>query len=154
VTKASDVLVRVAGAGDVPTLAALRARWAGGAEEAFEARMHAWLSADGERRTTWLAEAGGEPAGMISLFEYRRMPKPGRTDSRWGYVGNLYVRDAFRGRGIGSTLLDALIACAEERGYARLVVSPSEEALPLYRRSGFTEAADADPLLVRAAKNV
>ena len=144
----------MAGAGDVPTLAALRTRWAGGAEEAFEARMRAWLAADGERRTTWLAEAEGEPAGMISLFEYRRMPKPGRPDSRWGYVGNLYVRDEFRGRGVASTLLDALVACAEERGYARLVVSPSEEALALYRGAGFTEPAGADPLLVRAAENV
>jgi GNAT superfamily N-acetyltransferase len=140
--------------GDVPKLAALRARWAGGAEQAFEARMRAWLAADGERRTTWLAEADGEPVGMISLFEYRRMPKPGRPDSRWGYVGNLYVRDAFRGHGIGSTLLDALVACATERGYARLVVSPSEKALPLYRRAGFTEPTSTDPFLVRAAKHV
>jgi hypothetical protein len=86
VTKGSDpfVAVRVTGDGDVAALAALRARWAGGTEEGFEARMHAWLVADGGRRTTWLAEAEGEPAGMISLFEYRRMPKPGRPDSRWG----------------------------------------------------------------------
>ena len=82
------------------------------------------------------------------------MPKPGRPDSRWGYVGNLYVRDEWRGHGIGSALLDALIACAEERGYARLVVSPSEEALALYRRAGFTEPAGPDSLMVRAAENV
>jgi hypothetical protein len=118
--------VRVTGDSDVAALAALRARWAGGTEEGLEARLRAWLAADGERRTTWLAmtasaerrglaEVEGEPAGTISLFEYRRMPKPGRP---------------------------------------RLVVSPSEEALSLYRRAGFTAPTSAHPLLVRATNSV
>src|SRR5688500_15175652 len=93
----------------------------------LEARIAAWLADDGERRTTWLALAGDLPVGMVSLWEYRRMPKPRLPDSSWGYVGNLFVRDEFRDRGTGSALLDVLVAAADERGYARLVVSPSEE---------------------------
>jgi GNAT superfamily N-acetyltransferase len=148
----SDVVVRVAGAGDVGAVAALRASWLGDDPE-LERRMAGWLAAEGDRRTTWLATLRDSPVGMASLFEYRRMPRPGRPDSRWGYVSNMFVREELRDRGIGSALLDAVIAAAEERGYARLVLSPSAEALPFYRRAGFVvpgEAVGDDRLLVRA----
>jgi ribosomal protein S18 acetylase RimI-like enzyme len=153
-----DVVVRVvAGEADVASVASLRALWTGGVEKdpEFERRMATWLAVEGDRRTTWLAAVGELPVGMASLFEYRRMPKPGQSDSRWGYVGNLFVRAEFRNRGIGSMLLAALIATAEERSYARLVVSPSAAASSLYRRSGFLApdgAAEADVLLVRPAR--
>jgi GNAT superfamily N-acetyltransferase len=148
-----EVVVRVAGAEDVGALAALRALWSGAvADAAFAERMAGWLASEGGRRTTWLAWAGDEPAGMASMLEYRRMPRPGRADSRWGYVSNMFVRDDARNRGIGAALLDAVIAAADERGYARLVLSPSERALALYRRAGFIvpdDAAGDHRLLVR-----
>ena len=53
---------------------------------------------------------------------------------------------------IGAELLAEVIAAAEARAYARPVVSPSAEALSLYRRAGFVareEGAGADVLLVR-----
>ena len=137
---------------DAGQVAILRALWMEAEEPGFEARVAAWLEAEGERRTTWLATHDGEPVGMASLFEYRRMPKPGRADSRWGYVSNMFVRPEHRGRGIGTALLDAILAAAEERGYARLVLSPSERAVGLYARAGFVvpdESVDGDRLLVR-----
>jgi GNAT superfamily N-acetyltransferase len=149
-----DVTVRVAGEDDAGAIAALRALWTAGtaADAGFERRMAAWIAAEGDRRTTWLANVGGEPVGMASVFEYRRMPRPGRPDSRWGYVSNMFVREELRNRGIGSALLDAIIVAAAERSYARLVLSPSAQALPFYRRAGFVvpdEAAGDDRLLVR-----
>jgi GNAT superfamily N-acetyltransferase len=146
----------VAGAGDAGAIAALRARWpaaeAAGDDPVFEARMAAWLDAESERRTTWLAELDGAPVGMASLLEYRRMPRPGRPDSRWGYLGNMFVREEHRNRGIGTALLEAVIATVDERGYARLVLSPSERSAAFYRRAGFVvpdETAGGDRLLVR-----
>ena len=149
-----EPFVRVAGEGDVDALAMLRALWLGGREHRFAARMAAWLAAEGDRRTTWLALVEDEPVGMASMFEYRRMPKPGRTASRWGYVSNMFVREDRRNAGIGSALLATVIATAEERGYARLVLSPSERAVPFYRRAGFVvpdTSLDGDNLLVRPA---
>jgi GNAT superfamily N-acetyltransferase len=148
----AEVIVRVAGAGDVATLAALRTEWSGGSDPDFAHRMADWITGEGERRTTWVAELDGLPVGMASMLEYRRMPRTDRPDSRWGYVSNMFVRDGFRDRGIGSALLDAVIAAAGERGYARLVLSPSERALPFYRRAGFVVpdgAAGDHRLLVR-----
>jgi GNAT superfamily N-acetyltransferase len=152
----ASVNVRRAGADDVLALADLRARWSAGEEPGFEHRMADWLSAEGQRRTTWLASVDDEPVGMASVFEYRRMPWPGRAASRWGYVSNMFVLEPFRNRGVGAALLDAVVAVADQRGYARLVLSPSERAVPFYRRAGFVvpdEAAGNDRLLVRQARS-
>jgi GNAT superfamily N-acetyltransferase len=154
----ADVDVRVASAvqpGDVAAIAALRSLWIPAPVEDpdFEGRMGAWLAAEGDRRTNWLATLAGTPVGMATLFEYRRMPRPGRPDARWGYLGNMFVREEFRNRGIGSALLAAIVAAADERGYVRLVLSPSAPALPFYRRAGFIvpdDAAGDHRLLVRA----
>jgi GNAT superfamily N-acetyltransferase len=150
----SDVVVRVAGADDVAAIAGLRSLWSTGArsDADFERRMDDWLALEGARRTVWLAALADTPVGMASMLEYRRMPRPGRPDSRWGYVSNMFVREEHRNRGIGSALLTAIVAAADERGYARLVLSPSARARPFYRRAGFVvpdDAAGDHRLLVR-----
>jgi GNAT superfamily N-acetyltransferase len=136
------VVVRVAGADDAGALASLRSLWTAAEEDGFGERMAAWLASEGERRTTWLAIDGDAPAGMASMLEYRRMPRPGRPDSRWGYVSNMFVRAELRDRGVGAALLAAVVEAADARGYARLVLSPSERALPFYRRAGFVVPDD------------
>jgi GNAT superfamily N-acetyltransferase len=152
-----DVIVRVAGAADRAALVKLRSIWTApdADDEAFQSRMAAWLAAEGERRTTWIATSDDQPVGMASLFEYRRMPRPGRPDSRWGYVSNMFVLEEYRNRGIGLTLLAALIAAADERRYARLVLSPSRAAMSFYQRAGFKvpdERVGDDRLLVRLSR--
>ncbi len=85
-----DLVIRVANAGEVGALAWLRSlgRRGAGEDSSLEGRMAAWLAADGDRRTTLLAWLSNSPVGMASVLEYRRMPRPGHRDSRWGYVGN------------------------------------------------------------------
>ena len=97
-------MVRVAGADDTAAIAMLRALWSAGAspDAEFERRMAGWLATEGERRTTWLATLDELPVGMASMLEYRRMPHPGRADSRWGYVSNMFVLEDLRNRGIGT----------------------------------------------------
>jgi GNAT superfamily N-acetyltransferase len=63
----------------------------------------------------------------------------------------MFVREDVRERGIGSALLAAIIVLTEERGYARLVLSPSESSLRFSRRAGFIvpdDNARGDRLLV------
>ena len=144
--------MRVAGPDEMPAIALLRSRWSGTqADGVFEHRLSEWLAAEGDRRTTWLAWRGEHPIGMASLFEYRRMPRPGRADSRWGYLSNMFVAEEFRNQGVGSALLDAIIQAARGRAYARILLSPSERAIPFYLRAGFLipdASAGADRLLV------
>ncbi len=149
------IRVHLTGPGEIPAVAALRAQWTGATSDpAFERHVAQWLAAEGDRRLVWLATSGDEPAGLASMLEYHRMPRPDRLDSRWGYVGNMFVREDLRNRGIGSALLDAIIAEAESRDYARIVLSPTERAVPFYRRAGFVDADAAvgnDRMMVRRA---
>lgn len=135
---------------DVAALARLRRAWGEesgdpGGEDGFDERFAEWFRAESGHRLTWLAHADGAPVGMLNLLEFRRMPRPGRPPTCWGYVANVFVLAAHRNAGLGSRLVTAAIAEARDRGYARLVLSPSERAEPLYRRFGFR---DADELLV------
>jgi GNAT superfamily N-acetyltransferase len=151
----AEIRVRLTGPADVRAIAALRAKWTGAdSDREFEQHVAAWIAAEGDRRLIWIASLDGEPAGLASLLEYHRMPRPDRLDSRWGYVGNMFVREDLRNRGIGAALLAAIIGESDARGYARLVLSPTERAVPLYRRAGFVDAdaaAGNDRMMVRVA---
>lgn len=141
----------MAGAADALALAALRRAWtaenAGGvADEGFESRFIEWYERESARRLTWLAEIPDQPVGMMNLSVFERMPRPGTDTGRWGYIGNAFVLAAHRDQGIGSRLLAAVLAHADARGFVRVVLRPSQRAIPFYQRAGFGAAGD---MLVR-----
>jgi GNAT superfamily N-acetyltransferase len=144
-------VIRIAGAADTLALAALRGAWTaeqhGLADDpGFEARFLDWYERESGRRVSWLAEVRGEMVGMVNLAVFERMPQPGREAGSWGYLANAFVLAAYRYQGIGSLLLGALLAHADFHGYERVVLRPSERAVPFYQRAGFTQATE---LMVR-----
>lgn len=83
----------------------------------------------------YLAYWDGELAGCIGL---RRM------DDQNCEMKRLYVRPAFRGKGVGATLVERVIADAREMGYAHMLLDTLpflESAIGMYRRFGFYEIA-------------
>jgi GNAT superfamily N-acetyltransferase len=88
----------------------------------------------------WLAEVDDSAVGMINMMVFARMPRPGRVRSTWGYVANVFVLAGHRDAGIGARLLDACTSYADDHGFVRLVLSPSERSVPLYERFGFSPA--------------
>jgi GNAT superfamily N-acetyltransferase len=151
------ILIRLASEADVPALADLRResafeRYPECEDEGFGERFAAWYEQEACRRLTWLAEdkglAGdqGHAVGMMNFVLFERMPRPGPDPGRWGYLANAYVRPDYRNQGIGGRLLDAILAYADDRGFARVVLSPSQRSVPFYRRAGF---GPADELLSR-----
>ena len=140
-----EAVIRRAEDADLPAIARLRRESSAEqdgdrADPSFEERFAAWYARESSRRIMWLAEAGGRPVGAMNLSVFERMPRPGRAPSRWGYLGNAFVLAAYRNRGIGSQLLDAVLGYAGENGFARVVLSPTERSIPFYERAGFGPA--------------
>ncbi|HTW19492.1 MAG TPA: GNAT family N-acetyltransferase [Mycobacteriales bacterium] len=135
--------VRSADVDDVPQLAALRAQWREQESSAqFVAAYRDWFVREAAVRWWWLAVDGPAAIGMVNLKMFDRMPSPGRPPSRWGYLANLYVVPEHRDAGVGTALLTALVDRARAEGLVRIVLSPSEQAAPLYARFGFRPATD------------
>ena len=54
-----------------------------------------------------------------------------------GHIGRMAVLKAWRGRGVGAAMLNALIGAARERGDREVVLSAQIHALGFYRKFGF-----------------
>ena len=145
-----SVTIRTAGPDDASRIARMRAAWteeyAGEAidDDGFLERFESWYSREADQRVTWLAEQDGAPVGMLNMLVFTRMPRPRRPDemrpSQWGYIANVFVEGAVRNAGVGRQLLDQATAYAEEHGFARIVLSPTERSVPFYSRAGFVPA--------------
>jgi predicted GNAT family N-acyltransferase len=54
-----------------------------------------------------------------------------------GHIGRMAVLAPWRGRGVGSALLERLVALATERGDAKAMLNAQTHAMPFYARYGF-----------------
>ena len=141
----SHVLIRRAEHADLTAITRLRQDWTherdpDDADPDFDERLADWFRRESAHRLFWLAESDGYPVGMVNLVIFERMPRPGRAAGRWGYLGNAFVLAAYRNQGIGKQLLAALLSYADENGFVRVVLSPSERSIPFYQRAGFGPA--------------
>lgn len=104
-------------------------------EERTREERQAWMAARGPRHPVIVAEALGEVVGWGSLNTFN--PR-----KAYDYVADfsVYVERAWRGRGVGSVLMAALIGRARALGYHKLVLSAfvwNEGGMTLYRKFGF-----------------
>jgi L-amino acid N-acyltransferase YncA len=100
------------------------------------AERREWLTRRGPRHPVVVAEANGAVVAWASLNQFN--PR-----QAYDHVADfsIYVERHWRGKGVGGTLLNQLIALARSLGYHKmvLVALPHNEAgLALYARAGFT----------------
>jgi phosphinothricin acetyltransferase len=103
-------------------------------ERTTEERL-AWLEARGPRHPVIVADVNGSLVGFGSLNVFN--PR-----KAYDHVADfsLYVERAWRGKGVGRILLEALIDRARRIGYHKMVLSAfpfNPVGMALYRRLGF-----------------
>jgi len=117
-------------------MAASGARHFAADEEALRARCHDFLR-QGDY-AAWLAWAGNEAAGVLTLTEVCTLYAGGA----FGVIPELYVVPGFRSQGVGAGLLAAAREYGKLHGWTRLEVTTPplpefERTLRFYAANGF-----------------
>lgn len=92
------------------------------------------LFQDQWRRCFFVLYAAGIARGFVSAVAYEES----------GWIGNLLVGSAYRGRGYGATLFDFALALLRQTGLQRIWLTASEAGLPIYQRRGFVTVDRVD----------
>jgi phosphinothricin acetyltransferase len=106
-------------------------------EERTQEERRTWLATRGPRHPVLVAVADGGVVGWASLNVFN----PRRAYDHVADI-SIYVERAWRGRGVGRRLLDALVARARAVGYHKLVLSAfpfNTAGMKAYQRAGFRE---------------
>lgn len=107
-------------------------------DERAAGRALAQIIADESLGRVWLIELGNERAGYLVLTFGFSLEFGGRD----AFIDELYVREEFRGRGLGRRAIELAERACRERGVGALhleVERANTTAQELYRRSGFRD---------------
>lgn len=107
-------------------------------DEAVTRRALLELSGDPAAGRVWLVEADAGPVGYAVLTRGFSLEFEGRD----AFLDELYVRPAFRGRGLGRALVDAVEGGCRELGVRALHLEVDRDQTrvqELYRRAGFRD---------------
>ncbi|MBS1792318.1 MAG: GNAT family N-acetyltransferase [Acidobacteria bacterium] len=99
--------------------------------------------------TVLVTEADGEP--VASGYALEREAKDYLRHDRYAYLGFMYVKPAYRGKGVNRLILDALLSWAQTRGLGEVrleVYRDNAAAIRAYEKAGF------EPLLLEMRMEV
>ncbi len=144
-----EIGLRALGADDWGVWRKLRLDALGEAPDAFSSTLAQWQG-EGDTEARWrarlstvalnvVADLDGKGAGMVSATA----PNQDETVD----LISMWVAPFARGRGVGDSLIAAVIQWARARLAARIslaVVESNEHAVALYRRHGFSDAGAID----------
>lgn len=106
----------------------------------LEAAMRAYFTAElpTERFIGWLAcDESGTAIGSGGFVFVRRPPQPGDLGGREGYIMNMYTTPAWRGCGVGTQMVRAILDFARAAGVRQVHLHASAQGRPVYERAGF-----------------
>lgn len=99
-------------------------------------RYYARHLADGTHLAV-LAEAEGTPCGCGAICLSEELPSPDNPSGRCAYIMNIYVREEYRGHGIGHAIVRALVDKARGLNCDKIYLETTDVARSLYSSIGF-----------------
>ena len=93
-----------------------------------------------EKSIFLIAKIKGKAIGMAYGWEVK--PLPFFKERRMGYIGEIWVEEKFRRKGVGKKLMEKMLEWFKERGIKWVradVLSNNKEAIEFYKKLGFRE---------------
>lgn len=90
----------------------------------------------------FVAAVDGDDAGCGAICLYDEMPSPDNRTGRCAYLMNIYVRPAFRHRGVGHAIVGRLVEEARLRDCGKIYLETTGAARSLYTGEGFRAMPD------------
>ena len=125
-------------------------------DESFAERCTLWMQQrlrDPSSWRCWIAECGDEPVGNLWAELIEKIPNPTSEHEHHAYLTNLYVREDYRGNGIGSMLLSAALVWIQTRDVHAVILWPTEQSRSFYLRHGFSVGGDLMEMLIATGKD-
>lgn len=111
--------------------------------------MHEHLQTDAWH--CWVAEDDQHLIGAIWLQLVEKIPNPRAEAEQHAYITNFYIQQEFRGDGLGSQLLRAVLDWCRGRDVHAVILWPTERSRSLYERYGFAVRDDLMELILSPA---
>ncbi len=90
----------------------------------------------------FIAKCDGDECGCGSICLTDELPSPDNPSGKCAYLMNIYVREAFRNKGIAHHLVTHLIEEAQKRGCGKIYLETTEDGKPVYSSLGFKDMPD------------
>lgn len=87
-----------------------------------------------------VAEADGTDAGCGAICLSEGLPSPDNPSGKCAQLINIYVRNEFRRRGIGHTIVRWLVEKALQSGCGNIYIESTETTYLFFREAGFIES--------------
>ncbi|MDR4316721.1 GCN5-like N-acetyltransferase [Niallia circulans] len=87
----------------------------------------------------WLVMEENEIIATGAIVIYEFPPTYTNKSGKKAYVTNMYTKNAYRGKGIATTLLTKLVEEAESLGIKKIWLGASKLGRPVYKKFGFKE---------------
>ena len=102
--------------------------------------------ADGSH-VAFVAESDGEECGCGGVCFSEELPSPDNPTGTCAYLMNIYVREAFRNKGIAHCIVRHLVDEARKRGCGKIYLETTADGKPVYSSLGFADMPDMMKLI-------
>ena len=117
--------------------------WESARTDASAIRFRVFVEEQGVPRALELDDQDPHCVHALAYYDNRETPDDRGTPIGTGrllpdaHIGRMAVLEQWRGRGVGSRILESLVAKARERGDREILLSAQVHAIEFYRSHGF-----------------